>query len=257
MVLTRQQLIQALIAALEPLPEVHAMWEGGSAAFGRVDQYSDLDLICDVAAGQVDAVFTVVERCLEALSPIALRYCVPLPSWHGHAQRFYQLRDADENLVLDIVLMEHLQAPRFLEPEQHGTPVVYFDKCGAVAGEHVEPEAWRTRIEARLAELSDMFPMFQSLVRKELRRGRGLDALHFYQGQTLRPLIELLRMRYDPYRYTFGMRYLYFDLPEEAVARLVPLSFIADAAALSDAQHAAEAWALELLAELKRDGVQL
>lgn len=257
MTLTRPQLIEALIAALQPLPEVHAMWEGGSAAFGRVDEFSDLDLVCDVAAGQVDDVFARIERCLESLAPIARRYVVPLPSWHGHAQRFYQLHGVDENLMLDIVLMEHLQGPRFMEVEQHGLPVVYFDKCSAVAPEHIDRKAWQARIEARLAELQAMYPMFQSLVRKELRRGRELDALHFYHGLTLRPLIELLRMRYDPYRFTFGMRYLNFDLPREAVERLRPLCFVADAAALELAQRAAEAWALELLAQLQRDGVQL
>ena len=30
--------------AREPLPDVLAGWEGGSAAFGAVDSYSDIDL---------------------------------------------------------------------------------------------------------------------------------------------------------------------------------------------------------------------
>jgi hypothetical protein len=257
MLLKRQQLIDALIATLEPLPHVHALWEGGSAAFGRVDEYSDLDLIADADEGQADRVFETIEQCLESLSPITRRYVLPLPTWHGHAQRFYQLRDASEDLLLDMVVMEHLKPPRFNEVEQHGRAIVYFDKCGVVEDGHIDPEAWRERIMARIAELGEMFPMFQSFVRKEARRGRELDALHFYIGLTLRPLIELLRMRYDPYRYTFGMRYLGYDFPVEIVARLKPLCFVAGLPKLLEAQREAEAWALELLAELKQHGVKL
>jgi len=40
---TRSSILSALRAALEPLPFVHAMWEGGAAAFGRVDEWSDGD----------------------------------------------------------------------------------------------------------------------------------------------------------------------------------------------------------------------
>jgi hypothetical protein len=257
MLLTRQQLIDALIAALEPLPHVYAMWEGGSAAFGRVDEYSDLDLIVDAETGQADSVFSTVEHCVEQLSPIARRYVVPLPSWHGHIQRFYQLANASEDLLLDMVVMDHLKPPRFMEVEQHGKAIVYFDKCGATQEEHIDPATWRERITARLTELSEMYPMFQSFVRKEARRGRELDALHFYMGLTLRPLVELLRMRYDPYRYTFGMRYLGFDLPAEILARLQPLCFVADLPAMLKAQREAEAWAMELLADLQQHGVKL
>jgi hypothetical protein len=255
--LTRQQLLDALIALLEPMPHVYALWEGGSAAFGRLDEFSDIDLQADVDEDQIDEVFTAIERCLESLSPIARRYVLPLPTWHGHAQRFYQLQNADENLIVDLVLLTHLKQPRFSEVEQHGQAVVYFDKAGVVTEDHIDKEAWRARIMARLAELREMFPMFQSLVRKEAQRGRELDAMHFYLGQTLRPLVELLRMRYDPYRYTFGVRYLDFDLPSAELARLKPLCFNADIAALLESQREAEAWGLELLDILEREGVQL
>jgi hypothetical protein len=99
--------------------------------------------------------------------------------------------------------------------------------------------------------------MIQSMVRKEARRGRELDALQSYFGLTPRPRVELLRMRYDPYRYTFGMRYLYFDLPVEEVARLKPLCFVADLPALLESQRQAEAWGMELLDTLEREGVRL
>ena len=45
--LTRAEILVTLRAALEPLPYTHALWEGGAAAFGRVDDWSDIDLQVD------------------------------------------------------------------------------------------------------------------------------------------------------------------------------------------------------------------
>ena len=47
--LTRAEILVTLRAALEPLPYTHALWEGGAAAFGRVDDWSDIDLQVDDA----------------------------------------------------------------------------------------------------------------------------------------------------------------------------------------------------------------
>jgi hypothetical protein len=46
----RARISDALCRVLEPLPEVLAGWEGGSAAFGALDGYSDIDLNYLVAA---------------------------------------------------------------------------------------------------------------------------------------------------------------------------------------------------------------
>jgi hypothetical protein len=62
----------------------------------------------------------------------------------------------------------------------------------------------------------------------------------YYQSFTLRPLVELLRIRYVPERHGFFLRYIDHDLPAEVVARLRPLTFVADLAALRAAQLAAE-----------------
>jgi hypothetical protein len=42
--ITHQDILTGLRQALEPLPYVNAMWEGGAAAFHRVDEWSDIDL---------------------------------------------------------------------------------------------------------------------------------------------------------------------------------------------------------------------
>jgi hypothetical protein len=41
--ITREVMLTTLRAALVPLPYVHAIWESGAAASGRVDEWSDGD----------------------------------------------------------------------------------------------------------------------------------------------------------------------------------------------------------------------
>ncbi|MFL6226407.1 MAG: hypothetical protein ACJ75K_27245 [Actinomycetes bacterium] len=92
----REQVVEVLRGALLPLPYVNAAWLGGSDAFGHSDELSDVDLQVDVDDGHVAATFGAVEAALAAASPIRYRMVMPMPTWHGHAQRFYRLRDTAE-----------------------------------------------------------------------------------------------------------------------------------------------------------------
>jgi predicted nucleotidyltransferase len=76
---------QVLRQALLPLAHVNAAWLGGSDAFGRYDELSDVDLQVEVDDGHVAATFGAVEAALAAASPIVARLVMPLPTWHGHA----------------------------------------------------------------------------------------------------------------------------------------------------------------------------
>lgn len=233
--LTRDDVVAALRRELEPLPWVHALWEAGSASFGRLDDLSDVDLQLDVDAGHVERAIEHVTACLAHLSPVAARHDLPPPTWHGHAQVFLRLQDAPETLVVDLVVMEHGRGPRFLERERHGQAVVYFDKSDVVRPEPVDPEAWRQRLAARLRELRTAFDVFSHLPLKALRRGHDLEALGYYQGMVLRPLVELLRIRHDPYRHDFGLRHVQHDLPPDVLADLTELHHVAGPGALEPA----------------------
>ena len=43
--LTRETILKTLEDTLKPLDYVQAMWQGGAAAFNRVDAWSDIDLV--------------------------------------------------------------------------------------------------------------------------------------------------------------------------------------------------------------------
>ena len=86
----RDRITTAISSALEPLPTVLAAWEGGSAAFGAVDGYSDIDLNIlvddDVA---FDRLYAVAEASLCSVSPIT-------PSHFAPPGRYYKLKDGGE-----------------------------------------------------------------------------------------------------------------------------------------------------------------
>jgi len=253
--LDRERLVDLLRESLIGLPGVLAMWESGSAAWGRLDEWSDLDVLVLAEDDYVGAAFDALENALRTAGPISLRYVLPRPTWHGHDQRFYQLRDAGPFLMLDVVVLRRSAPERFLERERHGEPVIYFDKTGEISGRPIDRKMIRERIQARLEQLRVTFPLFQPLVRKELLRGNDLDALAFYQGQTLAPLLTLLRIRHCPARFDFGLRYLDRDLPADLATTVRNLWFVSRPGEIEAKQREAEALFERVLGELEASGI--
>jgi len=243
---TRKQVLQVLVQALEPLDYTHALWEGGAAALDRVDQWSDIDLHLVVDDDQVEGVFTVVDQALETLSPIELKYEIPQPTWHGHAQTFYRLKYGGIFLIIDLVVMQLSNPNRFLESELHGHAVVHFDKSDVVQPPPFDWDAHQAVLKQRLENLSVTFDLFQFLILKEVNRGNDLEAVSFYYRFTLSPLVEVLRIFYTPARYNFYTRHIHYDLPEQVIADLRELFYITDLRDLSIKQERAQGWFSEI-----------
>lgn len=239
--ITRQDILTGLRQALEPLPYVNAMWEGGAAAFDRVDEWSDLDLQVDAQDDQTAAAWQAIEQGITALAPVILRYEIPQPTWHGHEQVFYILENASPFLMLDIVVMKHSNANKFLEREIHGQAVVHFDRAGVTSVAPLDLAAHAATLKGRLVTLRALFALFRTLTLKELNRGNSIEALAFYHGYTLRPLVEALRIRYAPLHYNFHTRYIHYELPEELVKTLEALYYPIDPTDLRQKRDQAEA----------------
>jgi predicted nucleotidyltransferase len=241
-ILTRDQILTALTNELISHPFIYAVWEGGSAAFGRQDQWSDIDLMIDVEDDHVPETFAVVEQVLTNLSPIELRYEIPQPTWHGHSQTFYQLRDAGEFMLIDMAVMKHSNQNKFLETELHGQALVLFDRANVVQPPPLNRAELEQTLHKRLEQMWVTFHLFQSLVKKEILRQNPIDAFAFYQGFTIRPLVELLRIQYQPARHQFGLRYIYHDLPMAHAKRMERLIYISDLDDLANKHNEAVYW---------------
>lgn len=238
--ITRDTLLALLRQALHDDPAVDAAWEGGSAAFERHDELSDIDAVAVVADDAVDAVFTRVEAALAALSPIEL--LLAMPPQPGYAQKFYRLRDAGEFLVIDFVLFRRSDPLLFREVELHGRGTTWFDHTGVLVERHLDLAADLEAARARVPVLIAQFEMFQHLTLKEIARGHASDALAFYQAWTLRPLVEALRLLHAPHTRIFGLRYLARDLPAPVVQRVEALAYARHLAHLREQQRQARAW---------------
>lgn len=245
--MNRDIIIGALTEALAHTEGILALCEGGAAAFGRVDEWSDIDLTCIVRDDAVGAAFTAAEQALAELSRIETAYTIPQPTWHGHAQKFYKLEKAGPFRLIDYTVIRESAQNKFLEPEIHGRVIVHFDKA-AIAGSTVSPDrdAFASMLAGRVASLRSTFPLFQCLPLKEAHRGNAVEALAFYHAFTLAPLVELLRIRHAPFHYNFRTRYLHYDLPEGVVAQVQQLYFVTDLDDLLRKQRQAEEWFAEL-----------
>ena len=225
---TREQVLQVLVENLEPLDYTQALWEGGAAAFNRQDEWSDIDLHLVVDDEHVEQVFEVVDRALESLSPIDLKYELPQPTWHGHAQAFYRLEHGGRFLIIDIVVMKLSHPEKYLETELHGQAVIHFDKASVVQPPPFDWDAHHEKLQQRLMSLKMTFDLFQFLTLKEINRGNDLEAISFYYRFTLNPLVEVLRIKHTPARYNFYTRHIHYDLPQELISDLRELVFVAD-----------------------------
>lgn len=226
--LTREIIITTLEEKLILDPQVLAMWEGGSAANARLDKWSDIDLMIITEDEYNHACIENIGKLLQNLSPIEFRFRLPEPTWHGHLQEFIKLRDTEPCLLMDYAVLKRSSPNRFLETERHGKPVFYFDKINLPKETHVNRTEFNKRVQNKINELSQTFPMFQPFVLKELERGNPIDAFGFYYGLTLRPLIELLGIKYRYYRFDYGMRYLHTDLPDEMQKLIQDLVYVRD-----------------------------
>jgi len=249
--ITRPQILSAIKSALEPLPFALAMWEGGAASFGRVDEWSDIDLQVAARDDRVAEIFPIVERTLAALSPIDLKYELPQPTWHSHAQTFYRLRDASPYLVLDFVAMKASAPEKFLQPEIHGNAIVHFDKANVVRAQPFDRAAFDARLKQRVETLRVTFDLFQPLALKELNRGNAIEAIAFYQSWVLRPLVELLHIQHAPFHYNFNTRYVQYDLSKPVIKKLQPLFFIRDIYDLRAKRVQAEKWFYEVMEQVR------
>jgi predicted nucleotidyltransferase len=253
----REAILHALVAALEPLPFVDAMWEGGAAAFDRLDEWSDIDLYVVSADDKVEETLRTVEAALGALSPIRRKYEPVWPAESGIAQAFYRLEDASEYLLVDLAVLRRSAPDKFLEPELHGRAIFSFNKGDEVRLPPLDVDGFVRKVLERRDRLALRMALFGPLVSKELHRHNWLGALDAYQRIVLDSLVQVLRMRHYPAHYSFSVRYVYFELPPGVVRRLEVLSFVRSPEELPEMCRKAIEWFREEVSSVTEDLIRL
>jgi hypothetical protein len=222
----REKIKSELVTEFLKYPEFLGCYEGGSAAFCRDDEWSDIDLQIVVKDDFVEKAVEILEAAIKGIAPIEDCFIIPKPTWHGHWQGFYKLKDVSPYLLLDVLIMKESSPSYFTEVELHGIPKIFFDKTGRLGKEHINEEELNSTIPLRIKRIECVSKMFHLFIDKEIKRKREMDAFDLYYNLLLRSLVELLRIKYDPARWSFGCRYLSHALPREVYDEIKTLSFV-------------------------------
>lgn len=250
-VLGREEIILAITETLKSLDYVNAMWQCGSAAFKRVDEWSDIDIAVDVEDDRVMDIFPILDKLLESIAPIELCVGYPQAMSPGGYQKVYRLKGISRFMVVELCAVKHSSKEKFIQREIHEDILVRFDKKNVTEHKPLDKEMFNETLKGRLEMLDKLFNIYQFLIEKELNRNNHIEALAFYQNFSLAPLVEVLRMKYGPYRYSFRSRYVYYDLPKEVVERLEKFYFVTDSKDLADKHKEIIVWFNEVAGELK------
>jgi predicted nucleotidyltransferase len=213
----RENILRSLLSSLESNPKVHGAWEGGSAANGSTDQFSDIDLII-FGSDSIDEIFDSIESTLDENYSITHKYTEKLQFLPDYYQRIYFIEGAPKHFFLDIgIFLKESEGvfTELLQIERHGTPVIYFDKLDLIKPIACNIEKIKIKHRERLSEIEGFFPVYKTLVLKELDRGNSIDAFAFYFGGLLKPLVELMGMLHRPFQFDFNLRYLHKSFPEK------------------------------------------
>jgi len=220
----REEIISQLKVLFRSNKIILAAWEGGSAATGYLDEYSDLDLGVICEDDKVELVFQELEQFLIDYYGIKHIYRMPEPSWHGHAQCFYILEKTIPYFYIDILIEKVSSNNRFTESDRHGKSVIWFDKKNLIDPTPTSDEEVVNRCKSMFKNVRDSFPILVLDVNKQIKRGNQIDAFDLY-FRLLNRLGVLLNIKYRPHKYDFGLRYTNREFPENVVQFLRSITF--------------------------------
>jgi len=235
---------------LEKNNDILAAWEGGSAATGYLDEYSDLDLGLICTDNYIETCFELIEIFLEGNYGIKHRFRVPEPSWHGHSQCYYFLDKTPPLFFFDLLIEKESAGNRFLESDRHGKAVIWFDPHNLIDTSPTPPEETKARIKAVLTKFKDSFPVLITDLRKLIKRGKIVDSFYVYH-QLINRMGMLFNIKYRPAKYDFGLRYTSRDYPEKEVKILENFMIVRDLTEMSDKVDKIENRCAELWAEIE------
>lgn len=253
--MTRGLIRDKLEARLGSSPSVLAVWEAGSTAFSRTDQYSDLDIGILYPTGNHDYVWKMVDDAFDELGGVEYRWIEPNRIFKSGLKRIFRLKRAGEWLRVDIHLFPDTARDLQNQPERHGQIEVLFDRTGRLRMPAWNKETNRRLICQALHQTLMKWQLHYGWFRKELARGREVDAFMVHLHATVLPLLTILNMRYRPNRWDFGFRYFKEELPATAVSIVERLCYVPNAPALEERFAEADQFFQTTLMELRKQGI--
>lgn len=222
----REEILSEILKELKTYSHVNLIAEGGAKAFNRYDDLSDIDLMVDVEEGMAEETIKSLENFFAGLGGINSVFIVSEKKELYH--KFYKLNNSAKYSIIDIFLTEKSNPDKGLEKYIHGEFVVHLDKYGYMTDQKFDEIAFHEKVAAYGKRTKGVFEFFQYQIEKEIIRNHYVDALAYYFDMTVKPLIRLLRIKYNPAHYNFELRYLYDEFPEYIVKEIEQLLSIND-----------------------------
>lgn len=226
------------------------MWLEGADATNTVDEYSDLDLCCSVAAGSLAQVAEQAEQALASLGPIDFKQRLHAEKDFLHL--VFHLADTSAYLLVDFNLFVD-RGSEFVTGDAIEQPLVLFDKAHVVRYVNQPERLTALAKHQRLQALKDTVAQVSRLD-KYLKRGEFLEAFGYYQKWLLEPLIEGLRMQYTPLHPDYFIVHISRHLPSPVLRRLEALFQVHSVAEIESKHKQALQFFEETVAALTRDG---
>ncbi|MDP2172972.1 MAG: nucleotidyltransferase domain-containing protein [Candidatus Cloacimonadaceae bacterium] len=228
---------------------VIAAWEGGSAATGSADQYSDLDLIIITEGIEADAMFEELKSLLKRVFGIVRQFRMPEPCWHGMSQCFYLLRDTPDFFYCDLTIADKNTPDKFTEPDRHGKVIVWFDQGGVYSASESPASDVQRRARRLFHTATDTDFLTIIELHKAIARRHWIDSLMNYIQFINRNLVILLNLKYRVAKADFGIGHAQRDYPTEVFEMLEKLLRVCTIEDISQKSSAA----IQLYEELKQE----
>ena len=223
----RKQIIALLKEEFEKDDSVYALWLEGADALNAVDKYSDLDVWIDVKDGFEEKVMEKIEKTLSKIALVDFSF----EKQHPHPkirQKFFHLKGSSEFFIIDVCLQSHSRKFWYSKENQGEKVKILFDNAKIIKFRKLNKKKFRKEMLERAKALEKTFLFFQCWVKKEVFRNRFLDALKYYHSLVLEPLVEILRIRFEPTKRDFHLKQVSKDLPKGIVKRVEKLYKVGD-----------------------------
>jgi hypothetical protein len=246
MKISRQDIITALRERLEPEPKVLAMWLEGADAVQAVDEYSDIDVCCSVAAGAMTEVTNLAHAALASLASIDLKQRLTVAE--DTLTTVFHLAGTSKYLLVDFSVYV-ARGSDFIAGDEIEKPLVLFDRGSIIRYRDPVHDLLLQKRNQRLQELKDTVDQ-AARIEKYVQRGDFLEAYGYYQKWLLMPLIEVLRMEYTPLHPDYYIVHISRHLPAEVRIRLEELFKVNSVAEIGLKSQVAIAFFGETLAQI-------
>jgi|WetSurMetagenome_2_1015567.scaffolds.fasta_scaffold110831_1 hypothetical protein len=216
MPITREDIITTVQKALEPDPNVFAVWLEGADATGNVDDYSDIDLCCSVTPGHMPAATACAHQALQSLGRLDI---ADIPTAAEDTQyAVFHMEGTSPYLLVDFNVYVG-RGSDFTANDWIEKPKILFDRTGVVKFHEPDAQQAAAKRAERLKALQAQAAQ-SSRIEKYILRGDYLEAFGYYHHWLMEPLIEVLRMRYTPLHPDYYIVHISRHLPADALKRL-------------------------------------